>query len=870
LLDQLLELDEAPRQAFLDALTGEDALLKPELERLLGRSHELKSKPLPTGMDLAAPAFRDELHVQMEADEKRVGQLMGSYRLLRLLGVGGMGVVYLAEREAGEFSHQVALKLMRTAVSTSSAKERFDRERQILASLKHPGIALLFDGGHTSDGQAFYTMEYVEGMPVTEYCFTHVDSVEARIGILLQVASALAYAHQNLVVHRDIKPSNVLVDAAGQIKLVDFGLAKLLQPSLPPVMTQAGTMPMTPAYAAPEQFHSDAITVATDIYQFGVLCFVVLTERLPYRADVNDSLAWARAVTGDFPMTLQRAFALTHSDGEGNSRFRRGLVRDLDAILDKAMAKEPSSRYGSMDALIADLRAFLDGRPVAARRAATSYLMWRFIARHRYAVAATLAAFIALATTAVIAVRQSRIAAAEADRANTVASFLVGLFQVADPSVNRGERLNANQILEKGAERIDREMASQPAQRARLQSVIGEVYAILGDYARARAALDPAIVSMTAMESVTDPIDLAHALDWRAFITATEGDYKGALATLDRASALLTGDTPRQQDELATVHARRASAYSHLGDYAAAKSEYEKAIRLRDKLGQRNTLKMAGIHNNYGTMLRAINDQVRARNEFSQALEIFLAQEGNPEKSYFVMGARMNLATALIDLDDLDAGEALLRKASDFFREMTGSANVGYANAENKLGEIERLRGRYDEALGHYANAEGAYRGALGDHHYLVASPMQNRGQAELEKGDYEAALAEFERGLSLRLESLPASHREIASAMHGRAQALLGLRRYEEAKDDLTRALGIWRNAVPADHPLIVYALFNLGQACRAMDDPAGNKVAWDEALRRLPVAFADSPARLAFIRNAIENPGQQITIVRAGSYDE
>ncbi|HEX5122394.1 MAG TPA: serine/threonine-protein kinase, partial [Rhodanobacteraceae bacterium] len=226
LLDHALELDMEARSDYIAALGGDDEALRPELARLLGEHERLKQRSLPNAMDLAAPALAGTVKAEAALDEMRIGQSIGAYRLVRLLGTGGMGAVYLAERSSEGFTQEVALKVVRRGLGSATAHERFERERQILAGLHDPGIALLFDGGQTDDGQSFYTMEYVDGAAVTDYCYDKLDSVEARVRLLVQAASALSSAHRNLIVHRDIKPSNILVTKDGQVKLVDFGLAK--------------------------------------------------------------------------------------------------------------------------------------------------------------------------------------------------------------------------------------------------------------------------------------------------------------------------------------------------------------------------------------------------------------------------------------------------------------------------------------------------------------------------------------------------------------------------------------------------------------------------------------------------------------------
>jgi serine/threonine-protein kinase len=670
LLERALELDEPARTAYVQSLEGDDAALRAELERLLDEHTRLVDRPAPNALEIATPFLNDEIKREIDRDNERIGRQIGAYKLVRVLGTGGMGAVYLAERSTEGFAQQVALKLVREAFGSASARERFERERQILARLRHPGIASLFDGGTTSDAQPFYTMEYVDGDLVTDYCYGRVDTATARVEVLLQIASALSYAHQHLIVHRDIKPSNVLVDAAGQIKLVDFGLAKLLDQRAGAMMTQAGTMPMTPAYAAPEQFRNEAVTVATDIYQFGALAFVLLAGALPYRGDPEDRLAWSRAVTEDEPLTLARAFEgsdLARLDAIAARRYRRQLTRDLDAILRKALAKTPSGRYGSMDALMADLRAFRAGAPVTARRAGPAYFAWRFVLRHRYAVGLSAAAVLALAITTIVAVRQERIATGEADRSRAAANFVGALFDVGNPG--------------------------------------------------------------------------------------SADDQAGATT----------------------------------------------------RTGPRST-------------------------RFS------------------------------IELGDLTQARTLLEKASAFLAK-NEKPNLGYANAEEKLGEIDRMDGNFKEAFRHYDNAERTARAVLGEHHYFLTWPIHDKALAELDQRHYEAALAGFDRALALLHETLPGTPLEGAMSLDGRAQALLGLKRYPEAKADAEAALAVVREKAPKDHPMLVFALLHVGLARHALGDPAGAKSAWDEALMLGSRAFAADAWRLERIRDAIAHPDLALT---------
>jgi serine/threonine-protein kinase len=852
LLDQALELEGDERRAFLDSVQGDDAALGRDLGGLLAKHDEIAPRTMPDAMQLVAPAVARSLQDDAALDESRLGHVVGSYRLVRLLGAGGMGVVYLAERCTQGFSQQVALKLVRRTLAGAGARERFERERQILAGLRHPGIASLFDGGQTEEGHAFYTMEYVEGLAVTDYCEKEECSVAMRIGLLIQVATALGYAHQHLTVHRDIKPSNVLVTAECRVKLVDFGLAKLLDNAATPQVTQMGLGPMTPGYAAPEQFRNGAITVATDIYQFGVLCFVLLTGRLPYRGDPGDSLEWARAVTEQEPMRLARAAALDDSTAGGTrtsrpAKLRRQLTRDLDAIVRKALAKTPSQRYRSMDELISDLEAFLHKRPVTARRAGPLYFVWRFVQRWRYAVAATVMAFVALAITAVIAARQSVIAETEAAHANAVAGFLVSLFQVSDPGVNRGEKLTANQILERGAERLDHEMASQPEQRARMLATIGEVYESMGDFQRAEKPLAAAVAISRGAPS-HDSLTLGHDLHRLAWATFRQGNTATTLELLDESEASIEQSrSPRALEELIVIRTMRALAHADQGDYPQAELEFRKLFETSMSEELRTSEAMASAHNNFASILNYEEKLQEALREHELARELFRRKLG--EDHYKTMSATSNLANTLVVLHDYDGALAILEPLAQRQRRILGESNASYAIVLNLLGLVADRRGEYETALQYYASARTIFQQALGERHRNVAYPIAYSGDLELERGNLEAALQLQDAALQIRREALPADHPDIAFSYYARSRVLLALGRALEAKWDAEEALTIRRSRYPEGSFLIADSLADAGLARHALDDFSGAQDALAEAMaleRRFPPADMARPAKL------------------------
>ncbi len=857
LLDQAMDQDVAARAVFVAGLQGDDAELRDDLQRLLIQHARDEEHSSLDPYAVMAPLILGA--TEINAEEDRIGQQIGVYRLLRLIGSGGMGSVYLAERSTDNFLQRVALKVIRGEVATAAARERFERERQILARLVHPHIAPLYDGGQTPDGQPFYTMEYVDGLPITEYCNTRLDNVRARVKLLIDIAGALACAHQNLVVHRDIKPSNILVTAEGRAKLLDFGIAKPVGVG-DAALTHAALGPMTPEYAAPEQFRNADVTVATDIYQFGALCFRVLTGALPYRADPSDTYAWSRAVAEEEPQTLRRAS--TNNDAQTTSpareqtrRVRHQLSDDLDAIVRKALQKSPAQRYGSMDAMSTDLQAFLDGRPVSARTAGPMYFAWRAIARWPYVSGAAFTAVIALIALVLIAHHQTNVARHEATRANSVAKFLIEMFQVADPSVNRGERLNANEILARGAARIDHDFADDSTQRAALQMVIGEVYSSLGDFPRARKPLEGAVASWRESHGDIDLADGLRALGW---IEYRQGNATAALQRWDEAIALLTGNSTREADTLAQLHSYRALGLQSSADNQNARQEFKIAYDYAERAGVANKIRGASIQNNLGLLLRDLDDLPAAEIAMRKAMAIYGRELG--EDHFRSITSAQNLGTILLDQNRIDEAQPLIETSSVRLRKLYGEANADYATSMNMLGNVFRLRGDGTRALESYAASETAFRAALGDKHWYVTWPIFNSGQTLLDQRDPAAALEKFDVALAIRSAALAPDHPAVAEALQGRSEALFGLGRNDESLADATQALSIRRAKLSGDHPALIRSLWLIGHVHFLRGETESAKNYWDEALQRAERAWGKQHADFKRLLKNITYPATRV----------
>ncbi len=538
ILDEVLELEPAARAEALERACAGDAVLRAQVERLLAADTDA-DQFLETPAMVYAAGIVNAASAGMQADEQeQAGDRIGPYSLIREIGHGGMGRVFLAKRADGQFEQLVALKLVRHGSFGGEILGRFLRERQILARLQHPNIARLLDGGVNADGRPYFAMEYVEGKAITAYCDGRSLDISRRLSLFALVCDAVQYAHQNLVVHRDLKPSNTMVTAEGQVKLLDFGIAKVLQPdesdeqnAAEPTLTRLGSGPMTPEYAAPEQVRGEPVTTATDVYALGALAYELLTGRGPHQLSRLTAAEVERAVTErdvarpssavgrgtllaargkDGEMALD---AIATARGTDRRRLRRELRGDLDTIVMTALQKEPARRYASAGALLEDVRRYQSGLPIAARRDSVGYRTSKFVRRHAIGVTATALVLLSLVGGFIGMAWQARVASREAAKAREVSRFLSSLFEVADPARTNAADISALDLLNRGAMRIETDLAGQPDVQAEMMLLVGRIYRDLGVYDRAQPLLDRALAlrasadgphSVAAAEAMTE------------------------------------------------------------------------------------------------------------------------------------------------------------------------------------------------------------------------------------------------------------------------------------------------------------------------------------------------------------------------------
>jgi len=481
LLSEALRLPEAEREAWLARLSPDDATLASSLREMLSRSGTTDSF-LRSPVSPAVLAAAGE-----EASLEQVGTAVGPYRLLRVLGAGGMGQVWLADRSDGTLQREIALKLPRTGWAPGLA-ERLKQERDALAALEHPNIARLYDAGMTAEGRPYLAMEYVDGLPIDRYAAVHELTLRERLELFLQVAGAVSYAHAHLVVHRDLKPSNILVSEGRGVRLLDFGAAKLLREEGPgdSDLTRELGPAFSPDYASPEQIRGERVTVATDVYSLGVVLYELLTGQRPYRLSRESWGALVEAVR-----TLQVPLASTRlADDPRRARALRG---DLDAVLWKALRRDPAERYPSVQAFADDVARFLAGEPAAAKEQGAFERAWKFVRRNALAVSTAVAVTLLVGAAAGVALWQGRVARTQAERAERVRGFIASILTSATPRTGVGGVVTASDLLTAAAGRIESELSAEPGVAAELGFIVAQSFDSLGEAAKAEEVLRSAV-----------------------------------------------------------------------------------------------------------------------------------------------------------------------------------------------------------------------------------------------------------------------------------------------------------------------------------------------------------------------------------------
>jgi eukaryotic-like serine/threonine-protein kinase len=782
------------------------------------------------------------------------GQYVGAYRLIEHIGRGGMGDVYRAERHDGVHDAQVAIKLLRASLDADTLTRRFHRERRILARLNHPNIAHLLDGGSTASGLPYLVMEWVEGQTLTAYALTHSLDLQDRLQLFMTVCGAVASAHRNLIVHRDLKPGNILVTDHGQVKLLDFGISKLLaeedDTELP--LTRTGWMPMTPAYAAPEQILGKPVTTATDVYALGVVLYELLTGDRPHQRDSQAIAALVATIDSEVITRPSEKVRATNAH-PSHVRWSRRLRGDLDTIVMTALKPEPDRRYPSAEALAEDLRRYLKGQPISARPDSLPYRVGKFLLRYRVAVSATALIILALVAGLSVALWQAQLAREQAEHALRTKAFVISLLQDANPgSSSEGVELKAVELLRRSVDRVENELDRTPDLQAELRMVLAQALLSMGDlhtaaevgergveqlrsiYGRHSAQLAEGLYALARIRVRTGPIEAAEELVRESLVIfdrkgptpdLMRARAKGLLANvsnqrgqhleamtlysqaLDERIALLGEDDPG----LAVAYSNMATTAIQAERFTEAETGYRKAYQLLNDAWGPEHPGMATVHLGLGTALNGLGQFELAESEFNRALEIGTLRLGPTSESVLV--AMSNLGQLRVYQQRLDEAVELFAEAAAL-ADGTGLAWVQTV-ALMRLGVAYQHQQRYSEAVEALNSALVLLQERFPERAHLrltqVALGLALASDGRLEKGVQLAKAGIDNLSLNSGDQHLP-----LAEAAELYSHLLLLNEQPEPAREWLTRSVQISSQILGDSHPHVTQLNQRLNQLQR------------------------------------------------------
>ena len=819
LFAQALARPVEERRSFLDQACDGDPTLHAEVMALIAADY--RSLPwLDDDVLAAQPAL-------WAPPEARLGTRIGPYVVERELGRGGMGAVYLGVRGDDQFQQHVAIKLIKRGMDSDEIVDRFRRERQILASLTHPNITRLLDGGRTEDGLPYFVMERIEGEPIDRHCVRAGLSIDQRLDLVRQVCEAVHHAHGCLVVHRDLKPANVLVTAASVPKLLDFGIAKLLGAEHVPfhtAVTAANGVPLTADYASPEQIRGAPITTASDIYSLGVLLYELLSGSLPFSLAGRSPQAIEQLICETDPVPPSSVADETLNPRQQRVRHRQ-LAGDLDNIVAKALNKEPKRRYASAAQLAEDLRRHQTGLPVIARPDSLVYQSGKLIQRHR--VGALAAALVVLSLVVGMATTSWQARKARSERqhareqaiaAEQVADFLAGVLQETDPFARMGEDMSVPALLDRAAERIERDLEAQPRVRARVLATIGVALGRNDHFDQARTLLEQSI-AIRRRELGDDAPETAASLTQLGALLRLMGELEPAEQNLRHALAIQQAHFGENSVEAIDTLGDLASVLRDRGALAEAEPLARQALAVSRVGFAPGSLEVAERVNDLALLLGQTEKLAEAETLHREALAAYRAQHGTNHLTVAV--SLHNLADLLRRRGQTESAIEAVRESLSIYRRVAGDDSTHVANGLNTLGVLLKRTQQYDAAETAYREALSLQRRLLGPDHPAATRTAANLGMMLMDRGDHASAEDLIAGALASTRRKVGDHHPSLVARLHQLGTLRLRQGESDAAERTYQEALAIARAVAHPDRQMIALLQLGYGRALLAQEQP-------------------------------------------------
>ncbi len=745
----------------------------------------------------------------------KTGQTIGYYKLLQKIGEGGMGEVWIAEQHK-PIRRKVALKLIKAGLDTRQVIARFESERQALAMMDHPAIARIFDAGETEQGRPFFIMEYVSGIPINRYCDQNRLSIRERLDLFMQVCDGVQHAHQKAIIHRDLKPSNILITVQEEKavpKIIDFGVAKATAQSLTEktLFTELGMLVGTPEYMSPEQAESGQnVDTRTDVYSLGIILYELLTGALPFdskelrQAGLGEILRVLMEVDPPKPSTKLSSMGNASNASAQKRRLElpallRQVRGDLDWITMRALEKDRTRRYGTPSEIKADIERFLDHQPIVARPPSTPYKVKKFVRRHRMGVGIAVSSIILLCAFSVATVLQSQRIARERDRANVeaetsrqVSDFLVGLFKVSDPGEARGNSITAREILDKGADRIFRELQDQPLVQGRLMYTMGSVFESLGLFDRAQDLLEKALDVRTTTLG-PDHTDVGTTLKLLGTVSFDKGNLAKAANLYEKAMAIQEKAVGPETEEVAACLHNLGNVNLKQGNYDEARRLMERSLSIREKVLGPEHENVAATINSLGAITYLEGNLKEAQDLWERALKIREKVWG--EDHPLIAHSLNNLALVHLNSGDPKGAVPLLQRVVQIQEKVLGADHPDLAAGLSNLGDAMYRTGDIDGAKASYVRAVAIMEKSSPDNPEL-ARFLDGLGHVLRKENDPAGAKKLYERSLSLRIKVLGDTHPDLGLSIGGLADCAAEGGNLQEAEILYEKALALLKKS--------------------------------------------------------------------------